>query len=167
MGITNDDSVLKELNNYQNYDVVIRKMINIEIDRQYSIVKWNLVIQSFLFGALTQMRNDDYLLAIIVYGLLASIISFASYLASETKNRRTLYFWDGYRRFKGLSFYVFPPVWSSPYEDLNNYKEIRLIFGDFRINWFQKICLNFILPKISHFVFIIIWIIVILIKYIL
>ncbi len=167
MGINNDYSVLKELNNYKNYDVVIRKMINNEIDRQYSIVKWNLVIQSFLFGALSQMKNNDYLIAIIVYGLLASFISFASYLASETKIRRILYFWDGYRRFKGLSFYVFPPVWSSPYEDPNNDKEIRLIFGDFRINWFQKICLNFILPKISHFVFIIVWVIIILIKHIL
>ena len=92
MGINNDYSVLKELNNYKNYDVVIRKMINNEIDRQYSIVKWNLVIQSFLFGALSQMKNNDYLIAIIAYGLLASFISFASYLASETKIRRILYF---------------------------------------------------------------------------
>ena len=107
MGIPNEKSTLEALNNYQGYDVVIRDMISKEIDRQYSFMKWNIAVQSFWFGAITQMKNDDYLIAIIVVGILASVSSFATYWASEAKIKRILYFWDGYRNIREFLIMLF------------------------------------------------------------
>ena len=126
MGIPNEKSTLEALNNYQGYDVVVREMISKEIDRQYSFMKWNIVVQTFLFGAITQLKNDKYLWVIIVIGLLASISSFITYWASEAKIKRILYFWDGYRKFKGLSYFAFPPVWTNPTEDVIQVSDLDL-----------------------------------------
>lgn len=157
MGITNKKSVLEGLDNYQGYDVVIQDMISKETDRQYSFMKWNIAVQTFLFGAITQMKNDDYLIAIIVVGILASVSPFATYWASEAKIKRILYFWDGYRKFKELSYYAFPPVWTNPIEDVIIDDDIRRIFGKFTLGWSRKISLKLILPKFSPFIFFIIW----------
>ena len=156
MGISNKKT-LEALCNYQGYDVVIRKMISKEIDRQYSFMKWNIAVQTFLIGAITQLKNDKILWVIIVLGLLASISSFFTYWASEAKIKRILYFWDGYRKYKGLSYFVFPPVWSNPTEDVILDDEISQTFGDFKLGWSRKISLKFILPKFSPFIFLIAW----------
>lgn len=85
MCITNKKSVLEGLDNYQGYDVVIRDMISKETDRQYSFMKWNIAVQTFLFVAITQMKNDDYLIAIIVVGILASVSFFCDILGKLGK----------------------------------------------------------------------------------
>lgn len=151
MGIPNEKSTLEALNNYQGYDVVVREMISKEIDRQYSFMKWNIVVQTFLFGAITQLKNDKYLWVIIVIGLLASISSFITYWASEAKIKRILYFWDGYRKFKGLSYFAFPPVWTNPTEDTIPETEVKEIFGEYKLGWSRKLCLKLILPKRRNF----------------
>lgn len=148
---------LEALCNYQGYDVVIREMISKEINRQYSFMKWNIAVQTFLIGAITQLKNDKIIWVIIILGLLASISSFFTYWASEVKIKRILYFWDGYRKYKGLSYFVFPPVWSNPTEDVILDDEIRQTFGDFKLGWSRKISLKFILPKFSPFIFLIAW----------
>ena len=152
MGISNKKT-LEALCNYQGYDVVIREMISKEINRQYSFMKWNIAVQTFLIGAITQLKNDKIIWVIIILGLLASISSFFTYWASEVKIKRILYFWDGYRKYKGLSYFVFPPVWSNPTEDVILDDEIRQTFGDFKLGWSRKISLKFILPKFSPFIF--------------
>lgn len=156
MGISNKKT-LEALCNYQGYDVVIREMISKEINRQYSFMKWNIAVQTFLIGAITQLKNDKIIWVIIILGLLASISSFFTYWASEVKIKRILYFWDGYRKYKGLSYFVFPPVWSNPTEDVILDDEIRQTFGDFKLGWSRKISLKFILPKFSPFIFLIAW----------
>lgn len=160
MGIPNEKSTLEALNNYQGYDVVVREMISKEIDRQYSFMKWNIVVQTFLFGAITQLKNDKYLWVIIVIGLLASISSFITYWASEAKIKRILYFWDGYRKFKGLSYFAFPPVWTNPTEDTIPETEVKEIFGEYKLGWSRKLCLKLILPKSSPFIFILAWVLI-------
>ena len=55
MCINDKNSTLEELGNYQGYDVVIREMISKEIDRQYSFMKWNIAVQTFLFASITQL----------------------------------------------------------------------------------------------------------------
>ena len=166
MGIPNEKSTLEALNNYQEYDVVVREMISKEIDRQYSFMKWNIVVQTFLFGAITQLKNDKYLWVIIVIGLLASISSFITYWASEAKVKRILYFWDGYRKLKGLSYFAFPPVWTNPTEDTISETEIKEIFGEYKLGWSRKLCLKLILPKSSPFIFVLAWGIILYISYI-
>ena len=156
MGISNKKT-LEALGNYQGYDVVIREMISKEIDRQYSFMKWNIAVQTFLIGAITQLKNDEILWVIIVLGLLASISSFFTYWASEAKIKRILYFWDGYRKYKELSYFVFPPVWSNPTEEVILDDVIRQTFGDFKLGWSRKISLKFIIPKFSPFIFLIAW----------
>lgn len=166
MGIPNEKSTLEALNNYQGYDVVVREMISKEIDRQYSFMKWNIVVQTFLFGAITQLKNDKYLWVIIFIGLLASISSFITYWASEAKIKRILYFWDGYRKFKGLSYFAFPPVWTNPTEDAIPETEVKKIFGEYKLGWSRKLCLKLILPKSSPFIFILAWVLILCINYI-
>lgn len=166
MGIPNEKSTLEALNNYQGYDVVVREMISKEIDRQYSFMKWNIVVQTFLFGAITQLKNDKYLWVVIVIGLLASISSFITYWASEAKIKRILYFWDGYRKFKGLSYFAFPPVWTNPTEDAIPETEVKEIFGEYKLGWSRKLCLKLILPKSSPFIFIFAWGLILYINYI-
>ena len=166
MGISNEKSTLEALNNYQGYDVVVREMISKEIDRQYSFMKWNIVVQTFLFGAITQLKNDKYLGVIIVIDLLASISSFITYWASEAKIKRILFFWDGYRKFKGLSYFAFPPVWTNPTEDTIPEIEIKEIFGEYKLGWSRKFCLRLILPKSSPFIFILAWGLILYINYI-
>ena len=156
MGISNKKT-LEALCNYQGYDVVIREMISKEIDRQYSFMKWNIAVQTFLIGAITQLKNDKIIWVIIILGLLASISSFFTYWASEAKIKRILYFWDGYRKYKGLFYFVFPPVWSNPTEEVILDDEIRQTFGDFKLGWSRKISLKFIIPKFSPFIFLIAW----------
>ena len=166
MGIPNEKSTLEALNNYQGYDVVVREMISKEIDRQYSFMKWNIVVQTFLFGAITQLKNDKYLWVIIVIGLLASISSFITYWASEAKIKRILYFWDGYRKFKGLSYFAFPPVWTNPTEDVIPETEIKEIFDEYKLGWSRRLCLKLILPKSSPFIFILAWVLILCVNYI-
>ena len=72
MCINDKNSTLEELDNYKGYDVVIREMISKEIDRQYSFMKWNIAVQTFLFASITQLKNDKYLWAVIAIGILAS-----------------------------------------------------------------------------------------------
>lgn len=95
MCINDKNSTLEELDNYKGYDVVIREMISKEIDRQYSFMKWNIAVQTFLFASITQLKNDKYLWAVIAIGILASISSFATYWVSEAKIKRILYFGMG------------------------------------------------------------------------
>lgn len=166
MCIPNDNSTLEMLDNYQGYDVVVREMISKEIDRQYSFMKWNIVVQTFLFGAITQLKNDKYLLVIIVIGLLASISSFITYWASEAKIKRILYFWDGYLQLKKLSYFAFPPVWTNPTEDVIRETEIKEIFGEYKLGWSRKLCLKLILPKSSPFIFILAWLLMLYIHYV-
>lgn len=130
MGIPIEKSTLEALSNYQGYDVVVCEMISKEIDCQYSFMKWNIVVQTFLFVAITQLKNDKYLGVVIVIGLLASISSFITYWASEAKIKRIL--WDGYRKFKGLSYFAFPPVWTNLTEDVIPETESKEIFGEYK-----------------------------------
>ena len=160
-----NESTLDVLGRYQGYDAVIREMISKEIDRQYSFMKWNIVVQTFLFGAITQLRNDKYLWVIVVIGLLASVNSFVTYWASEAKIQRILYFWDGYRKFKGLSYFAFPPVWTNPIEDMIPEAEIKEIFGEYKLGWSRKLCLRLILPKTSPFIFIFAWMLILIVCY--
>ncbi len=165
MGIPDEKSTLEALSNYQGYDVVIREMISKEIDRQYSFMKWNIVVQTFLFGAITQLKNEEFLCVIIIIGLLASISSFITYWASEAKIKRILYFWDGYRKFKGLSYFAFPPVWTNPTEDVITEMNIKENFGEYKLGRSRKLCLKLILPKSSPFIFILAWLLMLYINY--
>ena len=112
MGIPNEKLTLEALNNYKGYDVVVREMISKEINRQYSFMKWNIVVQTFLFGAITQLKNDKYLWVIIVIGILASLSSFITYWASEEKSKESFTFGMDIESLKGLSDFAFPPVWA-------------------------------------------------------
>lgn len=165
MCINDKNSTLEELDNYKGYDVVIREMISKEIDRQYSFMKWNIAVQTFLFASITQLKNDKYIWAVIAIGILASISSFATYWVSEAKIKRILYFWDGYRRYRGLSYFAFPPVWTNPSEEAIPDADIREIFGEYRLGWSRKLCLKFILPKFSPFIFILVWVFILYIIY--
>ena len=112
MGIPNEKLTLEALNNYQGYDVVVREIISKEINCQYSFMKWNIVVQTFLFGAITQLKNDKYLWVITVIGILVSLSSFITYWASEAKSKESFTLGMDIESLKGLSDYAFSPVWA-------------------------------------------------------
>lgn len=162
-----------KLIDYENYDKEIRRLISKEIDRQHSFMRWHVAVQAFLFAAIIHFdktSNSSYLFFVIVgIGLLASILSFTTYLASEEKIKRVFYFWDGYRKIKGTSYFDYPPVWDNPNHEndsneLRNNDNYRNAFGDHNISCFKRLCLKTIFPKTSPFIFMIAWIAILIIE---
>lgn len=158
-------------NEYQDYDKVIRDMISSEIKRQHSFLNWHAVVQAFLFSAIVQFdkskNNYNLFYAILFLGIVTAILALATYFASETKIKRLFYFWDGYLKFTGKTYFDYPPVWANPnhekdFDVLKNHPALLEAFGLFDISCFRRCCLKFIYPKTAPLLFVIAWLIIII-----
>lgn len=161
-----DASILK-LKDYERYDVVIREMIDKEISRQDSHLKWTNAVQIALVPLLFNVADKEGFLfnpftnnlisnisVICVLGIICSLIYFTTYLTSETRIKRILYFWDGYCKHTNTTYFDYPPIWGNPIKD-NKLKEgckAHEDFGAFSVNFFRRLTAKAISKKVYPFV---------------
>ena len=157
------EASLPKLKDYEKYDVVIREMIDKEISRQDSHLKWVNTIHVALFPLLFHVADKKDILWIsfmenpipniyIIYslGIVCSVIYFTTYLTSEVRIKRILYFWDGYCKFTNTTYFDYPPVWGFPVTE-NELKKGCLAhryFGDYHVGNFRKYASKAIIKKI-------------------
>lgn len=162
------DANISELKKYEGYDIVIREMINKEISRQDLNLKWTNAILIALFPLLFNVAEKAPVLLnpftklpisnisiVCILGIIVSLVYFATYMTSEVKIKRILYFWDGYCKFMHTTYFDYPPIWGNPrteyilnkecvaYEYFKTYK-----VGQIR-NFLSKIISKKVYPFIS------------------
>lgn len=149
---------------YKGYDNVIRSMISEEIALQHKSLGWLNAIQGFLLAGVCSSswvyNNKEILLCICVLGIMCCVIGLFTYLTSETKIQRILYFWNGYLRHTNQSYFDFPPVSAIPDEDETVPSEYIKAFGIFRVSMSRKIARKFIHQKVIYPVFCLGWCII-------
>lgn len=121
-----NDNICTERQN-DDYDKVIRKLIEKETDIVDTKIRWSFLMHSVLFTAyweVTKSINEDkawYIWGLIFIGICFSISSIYTVWSSERAIAFILSKWDKYILDRGFSYDDFPPVWAGCTEAINNY----------------------------------------------
>lgn len=149
--------------NTDGYDREIRSQNNFEISLQYKMLPVIIALHALLFAAFVGLCefkdvSKGYSLAIIVFGILVSVSSIATYFHSETKIQRNMYFWNAYLKRIDKTYFDFPPVWGWYNDEEKIPKEWYDYVEPFTVSCFRKVCSHLIILKSLSLMFLVLWI---------
>lgn len=123
-----------------NYDKVIRQLIEKETDIVNNKINWGFVMHGILLSAYWYVINSEvdnlplYQFLVILVGIIFSTSSIYSLWTNERAIAFILSKWNAYLAQNDLSHENFPPVWAGSQDAVNNILDVN---GKFKI-WFYK-----------------------------
>lgn len=125
-----------------DYDKVIRKLIEKETDIVDTRIRWNFLMHSVLLTAywkVVESANEDkiiYISILTIVGVCFSISSLYTVWSSERAIAFILSKWNNYILNKGYSYDDFPPVWAGSTETINNCIGVK---SEHKKKWYKNI----------------------------
>lgn len=125
-----------------DYDKVIRKLIEKETDIVDTRIRWSFLMHSVLLTAywkVAESANEDkiiYMSILTIVGVCFSISSLYTVWSSERAIAFILSKWNDFILNKGYTYDDFPPVWAGSTETINNCIGVK---GERKKKWYKNI----------------------------
>lgn len=114
-----------------DYDKVIRNLIEKETDIVDTRIRWSFLMHSVLLTAywkVAESANENkiiYISILTIVGVCFSISSLYTVWSSERAIAFILSKWNNYIHNNGYSYDDFPPVWAGSIETINNCIDVK------------------------------------------
>lgn len=125
-----------------DYDKVIRKLIEKETDIVDTRIRWSFLMHSVLLTAywkVVESANEDkkiYIFILTIVGICFSISSLYTVWSSERAIAFILSKWNDFILNKGYSYDDFPPVWAGSTKTINNCIGVK---NERKKKWYKNI----------------------------